>query len=746
MNDYLQEQIKETEHLLKEYLRLKNEAKNARKAETEGEAEDSSPEAKVKKQCRAQLKRLCGQLLTACGIADAPVRYSGRLDEYVREQIREYFIGFVPGKTGTVKASGIRTYLGRVTEKGVLSDRQIFAILFNGNPADNFLLHWIAREDKDIDRVLKLLRRVHDKAGLNTKHMIAEQTAGYRSFMEDHAYAIGRSFTEKTLAGLLAKNPVLRKGAEQYQREERSRNRVKNGLLDAMPETYPDLFPLARQKKRSFILHIGPTNSGKSYDALNELKTAQSGIYLAPLRLLAYEKFEELNEDGCPCSLKTGEEEIGIPFSRVQSSTIEVLNFETEYDIAVIDEAQMITDSQRGSAWTFALLGVRADTVHVCLAPEAETVVKNVIAACGDSYEVVRHERLVPLVFDDRISSDFTKEARRGTAFIVFSRKDVHAVAGELQRKGHKCSVIYGALPYDVRRNEVKRYVNGETDIVVATDAIGMGLNLPIERVIFLTTEKFDGTQQRSLTPTEIKQIAGRAGRYGMFPKGYAGSIEERKMVRRAIFSDIPQIREARIGFPYSLTGIDGTISQLMSKWGEIDAKSGFEHADLSVEIALAEELERETNDKDLVYKFVMIPFDEKNEVLKELWLDLFRDEKSSRTGRYMDYLPVAPSEDTPLDALEVRFKACDMLYHYIETFTAAHTEDLRTVLMRKNEISARIMELLSKQRLSMKKCRICGKELPFRHKFGVCEECFARAQGTVHARNMQKKSSSRRR
>ncbi|MBR3748347.1 MAG: hypothetical protein IKN28_00535, partial [Firmicutes bacterium] len=685
-----------------------------------------------KKRCRAQLKRACAQLLTDCGLAEAPVRYSGVLDETVRETFREYFVRFTPGKTGTVKASGIRSYMERITEKGVLSDRMIRAILFNGNPADNYLLHLIAREDPQIDRSLRLLRRVHDKAGLNTKALIKEHTAGYQAFMEDHAYQIGRSFTEKTIANLLAKNPQLKRGAEQYQREERSRNKVKSGLLDAMPETYPDLFPLARQKKRHFILHIGPTNSGKSYDALNALKEAESGIYLAPLRLLAYEKFEELNEAGCPCSLKTGEEEIGIPFSRVQSSTIEVLNFETEYDLAVIDEAQMITDSQRGSAWTFALLGVRADLVHVCLAPEAETVVKNVIAACGDSYEVVRHERLVPLVFDERVSSDFTKEARRGTAFIVFSRKDVHAVAGELQRKGHRCSVIYGALPYDVRRNEVKRYVNGETDVVVATDAIGMGLNLPIERVIFLTTEKFDGTQQRSLTPTEIKQIAGRAGRYGMFDKGYAGSIEERKMVRKAIFSDIPQIREARIGFPYSLTGIDGTISQLMSKWGEIEPKSGFEHADLSIEIGLAEELERETNDKELVYRFVMIPFDEKNEELKALWLSLFRDEKSSRVGRYMDYLPPKPDEQMPLDVLEVQFKACDMLYHYIEAFTAGHTEDLRAVLMRKNEISARIMELLSRQRLSMKKCRICGKELPFRHKFGVCEECFARAEGRI--------------
>ena len=707
MNEYLNEKYKETERLLKEYVRLKAAG---------GEKPDRYP-----------LKRACEDLLTACNIAEAPVRCSGVLDETVRGTLREYFIRFTPGRPGTVKAAGVRSYLARITEKGALSDRMTRAILFNGNPPENFLLNYVSDADEDVRKVLRLLRRVHDKAGLNTKHLIKQQTAGYEAFMEDHALGIGRSFSEKTICNLLLKNPLLKNGAEGYLREERKRNRVKNGLLDAMPETYPDLFPLARQKKRQFILHIGPTNSGKSYDALNVLKTAQKGIYLAPLRLLAYEKFEELNEAGCPCSLKTGEEEIGIPFSACQSSTIEVLDFSQEYDIAVIDEAQMITDSQRGSAWTFALLGVRADLVHVCLAPEAETVVKNVIAACGDSYEVVRHERLVPLVFDDRISSDFTKEARRGTAFIVFSRKDVHAVAGELQRKGHRCSVIYGALPYDVRRNEVKRYVNGETDIVVATDAIGMGLNLPIERVIFLTTEKFDGTQQRSLTPTEIKQIAGRAGRYGMFGKGYAGSIEERKMVRRAVFSDIPQIREARIGFPYSLTGIDGTISQLMSKWGEIEPKSGFEHADLSVEISLAEELERETNDKDLVYRFVMIPFDEKNEELKALWLSLFRDERSGRAGRYMDYLPPGPDEQMPLDVLEVQFKACDMLYHYIEAFTAGHTEDLRAVLMRKNEISARIMELLSRQRLAMKRCRICGKELPFRHKFGVCEECFAR-------------------
>ena len=86
-----------------------------------------------------------------------------------------------------------------------------------------------------------------------------------------------------------------------------------------------ELFPLARQKQRHFILHVGPTNSGKSYEAVEALKNAESGIYLAPLRLLAYEKYEELNEAGCYCSLKTGEEEIAVPGATLQSSTVEIL-------------------------------------------------------------------------------------------------------------------------------------------------------------------------------------------------------------------------------------------------------------------------------------------------------------------------------------------------------------------------------------------------------------------------------------
>lgn len=117
------------------------------------------------------------------------------------------------------------------------------------------------------------------------------------------------------------------------------------------------------------MLHIGPTNSGKSHDAVEALRQAQDGIYLAPLRLLAYEQYENLNRNGVFCTLKTGEEHIDVPFSTVQSSTVEMLDVNHRHDIAVIDEAQMLSDPERGGCWTRAILGVWADEVHVCLAP-----------------------------------------------------------------------------------------------------------------------------------------------------------------------------------------------------------------------------------------------------------------------------------------------------------------------------------------------------------------------------------------
>ena len=266
---------------------------------------------------------------------------------------------------------------------------------------------------------------------------------------------------------------------------------------------------------RRFVLHVGPTNSGKTYSALQALKAAGTGVYLGPLRLLALEMFDTLNRDGVKCSLLTGEETVDVWGSTHTASTIELADLEKSYDAAVIDEAQMITDSHRGDKWLRAIYGLRASEIHLCLAPEARSLICGILDSFQAAYTVMEHERLAPLKYTGGFE-DF-RQARRGDAFIVFSRRSVLGLAAELNQMNISASVIYGALPPISRREEVRRFSQGETDVVVATDAIGMGVSLPIRRIIFCETTKFDGRERRPLKSSEIKQVAGRAGRYGIY-------------------------------------------------------------------------------------------------------------------------------------------------------------------------------------------------------------------------------------
>lgn len=683
---------------------------------------------------RAALRAACADLIAAVDYNGELTARRGAIQARMEDKLGRALcrVRMLRGKSQEPDAYSIERAVGKLTGGGdALSEDRAAQLLLGGNPAFNYIVKYLSYSiSPEAGRATQLLKAVSSGSGIDTRAMLQDHIKDPEGKLAPCIKGAAAAYTRERIVACMLSNEKLSASARDYQRMAERGSMVKAGLLDAIPATYPELFPLARQMKRHFVLHIGPTNSGKSYQAIEALKTAESGIYLAPLRLLAFEKFEELNEAGCACTLKTGEEEIGIPFSYLQSSTIEVLDFSQKYEVAVIDEAQMVADRQRGSAWTFAILGIQAEKVHICLAPEAEKVIISLIEACGDSYVIVRHKRLVPLTFEYDSPIHFPDRAQRGTAFIVFSRRDVHAAAAELQRHGYSCSVIYGALPYDVRRNEVKRYLRGETDLVVATDAIGMGLNLPIERVYFLASEKFNGIERRPLTPTEIKQIGGRAGRFGLFDHGYVGADIDRRLFATAIGATVPQIKQARIGFPYSLIGIDGPVSQLMTKWCEIEAKPGFEVADLSREIELAQELERLTDDKELVYSFVMIPFDEKTPELKALWQQLFEEETSAQGGDYMSYLPPSPGEGFHLDELELMFKECDLIYHYAEKFVEGSSEDLRYILMRKNEISAVIMDKLASEELHTKTCRVCGRPLPFSYKFGICDRCFRRQRG----------------
>jgi ATP-dependent RNA helicase SUPV3L1/SUV3 len=283
-------------------------------------------------------------------------------------------------------------------------------------------------------------------------------------------------------------------------------------------------FPTARGMNRKLYFFVGPTNSGKTYSAMQELIKADCGIYLAPLRLLALENYEFLQENKINSSLITGEEEIFNEDSTHICSTIEMVNFEMETDVCIIDEVQMLEDDDRGWAWVNAILGAPASKIIMTGSVNALESIKKIAEYLGEELEIIKFKRKNPLqVLEHPIPF---REITKGTALIAFSRKDVLNMKSKLS-KFFKVSVLYGNLSPEVRKEEAKRFREGKTDILIATDAIAMGLNLPIKIILFTTDTKFDGVSQRKLTPNEVIQISGRAGRYGHHEVGYVGATSK---------------------------------------------------------------------------------------------------------------------------------------------------------------------------------------------------------------------------
>jgi ATP-dependent RNA helicase SUPV3L1/SUV3 len=362
---------------------------------------------------------------------------------------------------------------------------------------------------------------------------LAEVAAHYRT-LRGQAPDEGDSWTFENLAQRLYRasrgnaqpNDIIRRWSETTEQwlKERLVSRGR-GFVDSEFDfaRFERLFPLARSMQRRLVLIIGPTNSGKTHRALTALRAAQTGVYLAPLRLLALEAMDRLNRDGVPTSLLTGEEEIAVPDARHVASTIEMMDPDRPVDAVVIDEIQMLADPDRGWAWTAALMGAPGQTVYMLGAPDVRPLIERAAAHLGEPLEIVTLERKAPLLMLDRRLEMSDLEA--GDALIAFSRRSVHQARDAAQAQGARVAMIYGALAHEVRRREAERFSSGEASVVAATDAIGMGLNLPIRRVLFTSLEKFDGKRTRPLSAAEIKQIAGRAGRFGRHESGFFGVI-----------------------------------------------------------------------------------------------------------------------------------------------------------------------------------------------------------------------------
>ncbi|MBQ6234003.1 MAG: hypothetical protein IJJ80_10920 [Clostridia bacterium] len=577
---------------------------------------------------------------------------------------------------------------------------------------------------------LRVCGKICNPAGETVSAMLSADTARARQHI---CAEIRRQFPQKRIQRLLRQNDHIVRLQKQFDESNTREQRLRDALLSAVPEHYRDLYPLARQMQRHFYLHLGPTNSGKTHEGVQRLKYAQQGIYLGPLRLLAAEQFDTLNMQDVPCSLVTGEERILVPGSRVQASTVEMADLKKHYDVAVIDECQMMADRDRGGAWTAAILGLCADEIHACASPDAEGLLTGIIRECGDDLTVVRHERMTPLQLEKE-SFHFPGSVRQGDALIVFSKARVHAVAAELRSKGYRVSLVYGALPPDVRRDQAQRFQRGETEVVVSTDAIAMGMNLPIKRVVFLESEKYDGDITRTLTDAEFKQIAGRAGRYGIYDIGYVNAYGFKPLLAQALRNPLLPLTEAVIRFPESLLGIPLPLTQIINQWLMMEDKGCFSKASTVRMATLAAMLENDRTDKALLYRFLCIPFDETEPDLLTRWKAMYQAECRHEHAQILEEIPesLVPEDCTVfmLDGLEADYRRCDLYYNYARLFLSEPDEILNEIQRRKDLISQGIIHILSTQKLSARTCISCKRRLPWNWPYRLCDNCYKRQTG----------------
>ncbi len=524
---------------------------------------------------------------------------------------------------------------------------------------------------------------------------------------------------------------------------------IRGEIIDMVPLNPETEFQEALAMKRHFILHIGPTNCGKTYQALERLKTAQNGTYLGPLRLLALEVYERMMDAGVVCSMLTGEEYIFEENSRVISSTIEMLDIDQEYDIVVIDEAQMIADEDRGQSWTRAILGVKAREIHVCMSPAAQNVITHLISICGDSCEINHYERMTKLVCEKR-AFNFPEDVRDGDALILFTKRAVLDIAGRLEREGIRTSVIYGSLPPEIRRRQIKLFTEKKSRVVVSTDAIGMGLNLPVRRIVFVQIDKYDGHQKRKLLVPEIKQIAGRAGRYGIYDTGYVNAVgtKELSYIQERFAKEEAPIDKVSLGFPGVLLDMEDPLDTILKVWKSVAPSPPFEKISIDEMLFLYERAYKERKDIDgfedkrILYRMLTCSIDIKNRDIVDLWL-YYCETYTADVSLHFPALSMCT--DRGLMKYETFYKMLD-LYHQFSTRLGKEMDSERLTRERE-KTEETIMRYLAKNKKDyIQKCKYCGKPLPFGYEFSVCEECHGGRKFYLNMRKREDRGQSHRR
>ncbi|MDC1112070.1 helicase-related protein [Candidatus Pelagibacter sp.] len=255
---------------------------------------------------------------------------------------------------------------------------------------------------------------------------------------------------------------------------------------------------------------LGPTNTGKTFLAIETMLSFDSGMMGFPLRLLAREVYDKIIKKVSldKVALITGEEKIIPANAKYFLCTVESMPINKQLDFVGVDEIQMCADHERGHIFTDRLLNLRGEKLTMFM---GSNTIKNIINKLDEDIEFINRNRLSKLSY---IGHKKISRINRKTAIIAFSTEEVYAIAELVRRQKGGAAIVMGSLSPKTRNSQVELYQSGDVDFLVATDAIGMGINMDLENVFFSNLKKFDGKKLRRLNLSEIGQIAGRAGRY----------------------------------------------------------------------------------------------------------------------------------------------------------------------------------------------------------------------------------------
>ena len=255
---------------------------------------------------------------------------------------------------------------------------------------------------------------------------------------------------------------------------------------------------------------LGPTNTGKTYLAIETMLSFESGMIGFPLRLLAREVYDKIIKkiDLTKVALITGEEKIIPSNAKYYLCTVESMPIDKNLEFVAIDEIQMCSDFERGHIFTDRLLNLRGEKLTMLL---GSSTMKKIISNLNADIEFINKKRLSKLTY---VGHKKISRIDRKSAIIAFSTEEVYAIAELIRRQKGGAAIVMGSLSPKTRNAQVALYQSGDVDFLVATDAIGMGINMDLDHVFFSNLKKFDGKKLRRLNSSEIGQIAGRAGRY----------------------------------------------------------------------------------------------------------------------------------------------------------------------------------------------------------------------------------------